>query len=85
MKCVATPLARAVSITIAASFKPVGQGLVYDRVLAALHGRHADHPVQMIGRHDLDRVHVFFLLEQLAQIGVRGAALEYRPEALSAA
>ena len=54
----------------------VGQGLVHEDVLAFLHRGHGDGRVEMIGCHDFDRVQVFFLFEQLAKIGISGAALK---------
>ena len=36
----------------------------------------ADDAVKMIRRHDLDGVHVFFFVQQLAEIGIGRAALE---------
>ena len=32
-------------------------------VLAVLHGGDTDDPVEMIGRHDLDRVEIFFFVQ----------------------
>ena len=45
----------------------VGDRLVHDDVLAALHGRHGDHAVQVVRRHDLDGIQVFLFVEELAK------------------
>ena len=55
---------------------PVGQRLVHHDVLALLHRRHADGRVQMVGRHDLDRVDALLLVQQLAEVLAGGGALE---------
>jgi len=54
----------------------IGERLMHHYVLALLHRRNRHRCVQMIGRHNLHRVDVLFLLQQLAEIGIRGAAAE---------
>ena len=49
-------------------------GLCMIDVLALLHRRHADHAVQMVGRHDLDGIEILFLVQQFAEVGVGGTA-----------
>ncbi len=56
--------------------QPVGNRFVHHHMLALLHRRNADHPVQMIGRHDLHSIDVFFFVQQFAKIRIRRTAMQ---------
>jgi len=50
--------------------KPVGDRLMHKDVLAPLHGGDRNRRMEMVGRHDLDGVYVFFRLEKLSKIRI---------------
>ena len=54
----------------AAFVEVVGERLLPIDVHAALEGRHADGGVHVVGRGDVDRLKVFLLFQQLAEVGV---------------
>ena len=53
----------------------VRHGLLTQHVLVPAHGRDRDGCVPMIGRGDVNRVQILFLLQQLAIIAISRAAL----------
>ena len=57
--------------------QPIGQRFVDKHMLAQLHRRHGNRCVQMIGRHDFDRVQILFLRQQFAKISIDRATLEF--------
>src|SRR5215471_11039717 len=54
----------------------VRNGLMQYDVLALFHCRDRHGRMEMIGRHDFDRVYVLFLVEQLAKVDIRSNPLE---------
>src|SRR4026208_686572 len=49
---------------------------MHEHILSFFHGSDGDGRVKMVRRHDLHRIHILFLIQQLSEVSICSATLE---------